>query len=66
MDNQYAFFEWKAISSKIEKINWQVQKSNLISVVYKVNDCFDTTAGGQLLNLDHGSFQKVMEKVLEF
>ena len=32
-----------------------------------INDCFDTTAGGQLLYLHvgHGIFQKVMEKVME-
>ena len=35
----------------------------------EINDCFDTTAGRQLLNLGHGIFQKVMEKswkVMEF
>ena len=26
-----------------------------------MNDCFDTTAGGQLLYLGHGIFQNVME-----
>ena len=65
MENQYTFLEWKSISSKIEKLNWQVQKSNLISVDYEVNVCFDTTARGQLLNLGHGIFQNFMEKVME-
>ena len=30
-----------------------------------INDCFDTTAGGQLLYLGHGFFENVMEKVME-
>ena len=30
-----------------------------------INDCFDTIAGGQLLYLGYGIFQKVMEKVME-
>ena len=30
-----------------------------------MNDCFDTTAGGQLLNLGRGTSQKTIEKLME-
>ena len=45
MKNQYVFYERKAFRSKVEKLTGESKKSNVISV--EINDCFDTTAGGQ-------------------
>ena len=62
MANHHAFYQWKAIRCKVEKL---IDVSKIKFNFSWINDCFDTTKGRQLLNLGNGIFQKVMEKVME-
>ena len=36
MENQYVFYEWKALRCKVEKLTGESKKSNLISVEYMI------------------------------
>ena len=62
MENQYAFYEWKAVRSKVEKLT---DESKIRFNFSWISDCFHITFREQLLNLGNGIFQKVMEKVME-
>ena len=56
------FLSWKEIRSKVEKLT--DESKNQINFSW-IDECFDTTTGRKLLNLDNEILQKVMEKVME-